>query len=54
MSPNAESAIKFAAGKKQNEQVLLIVEGEDLKEKKPNITIPTLERSHTFQQSTKC
>ena len=31
MSPSAENAIKFAARKKQDEKVLFIVEGEDLK-----------------------
>ena len=33
MSPSAENAIKFAAQKKQDENVLLIVDGEDLKAK---------------------
>jgi hypothetical protein len=33
MSPSAENAIKFAARKKQDEKVLFIVEGEDLKAK---------------------
>ena len=33
MSQSAENAIKFAAQKKQDENVLLIVDGEDLKAK---------------------